>query len=351
MLYPWQYDDWLRIQMLSDNWMHALLLYGQTGIGKMNFAYELAQSLLCERPHDKAYACGKCVACIWFLQGNHPDFRFVCPEAIPIQMSIDVYKSSHNDVASDSATSASIKKCKSPSKEIKIDQVRGLLDFCGITSHRGGRRVVVLSPTEALSLSAANALLKTLEEPPPGVLFLLVSVDLKRLLPTIVSRCRQWPLAMPNTASALAWLHSQGISDPASALAEAGGAPLAALTVARDEYALLKQCILKQLAYGPNCEPFALCEALQKAPMPLALGWLQRWVYDLLAMQMSDKPRYFPAHLNTLQHIAKHSEPFRVAQCLKRITQQRAVEQHSLNSRLVFEELYIYYKSIFRNKL
>ncbi|WP_225721700.1 DNA polymerase III subunit delta' [Candidatus Vallotiella sp. (ex Adelges kitamiensis)] len=348
MLYPWQYDDWERIQVLREYWIHALLLYGPTGIGKTNFACELAQSLLCDRPRADACACGGCLACTWFLQRTHPDFRFICPENTPLKVSTD--KNSNNYPPIDTAVSANSKKFKSLSKEIKIEQIRELLDFCGISSHRGARRIVILSPAEALNMVAANALLKTLEEPPSGVLFLLVSTDVKRLPLTIVSRCRQWPLAMPNVESALAWLGSKSITDPALTLAEAGGAPLAALTIARDGYAPLKQCILEQLSSGKNCAPFSFCETLQTAPMPLVLGWLQRWVYDLLATQMSGEPRYFLSHRNALKNISQNAAPFRVAQCLKRITQQRAVEQHSLNNRLVFEGLFIHYRGLFRGK-
>ncbi|UDG83039.1 DNA polymerase III subunit delta' [Candidatus Vallotia lariciata] len=352
MLYPWQYDDWRRIQVLREHWIHALLLHGQAGIGKMNFACELAQGLLCEQPSNSALACSECAACTWFLQRNHPDFRLVCPEVMTTQLNTNAHKNSNNNRISEDTAGTSSKKFKSLSKEIKIEQVRGLLDFCSISPHRGGRRVVILFPAEALNVVAANALLKTLEEPPSGVLFLLVSADVKRLPKTIVSRCRQWFLAMPNAASALDWLRSQSISNPAVALAEAGGAPLAALTIAHDGYAPLKRCLLEQLSAGLNCDPFSCCEALQKAPMSLVLGWLQRWIYDLLTIQMSGgEPRYFPACRETLKHLAQNAEPFQVAQCLKRITQQRAAEQDSLNSRLVFEGLFIYYRNIFRSKL
>ncbi|MCG1042399.1 DNA polymerase III subunit delta' [Mycetohabitans sp. B8] len=353
MPYPWQYDDWTRIQALREHWPHALLLYGQAGIGKVDFACELAQSLLCEQPRDDARACGQCAACTWFLQRNHPDFRLVCPEAVaaeatPPQADSDTGKNANGGRTSDDdGASAGSKKSKAPSKEIRIEQVRALLDFCSIGSHRGGQRVVVLFPAEALNVAAANALLKTLEEPPSGVVFLLVSANVERLLPTIVSRCRQWPLAMPDAASALDWLRGQSIDDPMGALAEAGGAPLAALAVARDEHAPLKRFTLEQLAAGPACDAFACGEALQKAPVPSVLGWLQRWLYDVLAMQTSGAPRYFPAHRNALEHVAQGATPLQVAQCLKRITQQRAVEQHPLNGRLVFEELFIHYRGMF----
>jgi DNA polymerase-3 subunit delta' len=100
-------------------------------------------------------------------------------------------------------------KSKTPSKDIKIEQIRNLADFMNISTHRQGLRVVVLYPAEALNTPASNALLKTLEEPPPGTLFLLASNSLDRLLPTILSRCRKFALPMPSHEQALTWLKAQ----------------------------------------------------------------------------------------------------------------------------------------------
>ncbi|WP_010114932.1 DNA polymerase III subunit delta', partial [Burkholderia oklahomensis] len=216
MIYPWQTDDWNRLQALRAHWPHALLLYGQAGIGKLAFARHLAKGFLCETPHESGEPCGACAACTWFEQGNHPDYRIVVPEALAGELpgAADEPKAGDADEGG--------KKTKTPSKEIKIEQVRALVDFCGIASHRGGARVVVLYPAEALNVAAANALLKTLEEPSAGVVFLLVSARIDRLLPTIVSRCRQWPMTVPAPDAAAAWLAAQNVADANALLAEAG---------------------------------------------------------------------------------------------------------------------------------
>jgi hypothetical protein len=114
------------------------------------------------------------------------------------------------------------KSTKAPSKEIKIEQIRALADFMNISTHRQGLRVVVLYPAEALNTPASNALLKTLEEPPPGTVFLLSSNSLDRLLPTILSRCRKFALPMPDEAQALAWLKEQGLAGRRQLAARAG---------------------------------------------------------------------------------------------------------------------------------
>jgi DNA polymerase III subunit delta' len=343
MIYPWQADDWNRLQQLRAHWPHALLLHGQAGIGKLRFAQHLAQGLLCEAPLANSEPCGTCPACTWFVQGNHPDYRIVVPEALAAEAGLAAVA----DEKADKADGDEGKKTRAPSKEIKIEQVRGLLDFCGVGSHRGGMRVVVLAPAEALNVAAANALLKTLEEPPAGVVFLMVSARIDRLLPTIISRCRQWPMAAPTADIATRWLAEQGVAEAAALLAEAGGAPLAALALASDDNRELRDWTLKQLAAGAQCDAFACAEALQKLPVPLVLGWLQRWLYDLLAQRTAGTPRYFPQAANALARCAGQADASAFARFIKTVTRQRAVENHPLNARLVFEELFIGYRALF----
>ncbi|QBQ97561.1 DNA polymerase III subunit delta' [Paraburkholderia pallida] len=346
MIYPWQTGDWERLQQLRSHWPHALLLHGQAGIGKLQFAQHLAKGLLCESPQADGQPCGACPACNWFAQGNHPDYRAVVPEALAGLVG-PAGGDDKEDAKADKGDGDEGKKTRAPSKEIRIEQVRALLDFTGVGSHRGGLRVVVLYPAEALNVAAANALLKTLEEPPSGVVFLLVSARIDRLLPTIISRCRQWPMSTPAPEEAQAWLMAQGVADPAGLLAEAGGAPLAALALSQDDNRALRDWTLGQLAAGAACDAFACGETLQKLPVPLVLGWLQRWVYDLLAERTAGRPRYYPQSATALARCAAHLDAPALARYLKAVTRQRAVENHPLNARLVFEELFLGYREMF----
>jgi len=345
MIFPWQTDDWSRLQQLRSHWPHALLLHGQAGIGKLRFAQHLAQGLLCEAQQPNGEPCGHCVACGWFAQGNHPDYRIVVPEALAAVAGVPSADDKPDKADKDDGGDA--KKTRAPSKEIRIEQVRALLDFSGVGSHRGGMRVVVLYPAEALNVAAANALLKTLEEPPAGVVFVLVSARIDRLLPTIISRCRQWPMGTPSPEAAQAWLAAQGVADPGALLAEAGGAPLAALALASDDSRPLRDWTLAQLAAGAACDAFACGETLQKLPVPLVLGWLQRWLYDLLAERTAGRPRYFPQAGAALSRCAAALDPAALARYMKTVTRQRAVENHPLNARLVFEELFLGYRDMY----
>jgi DNA polymerase-3 subunit delta' len=300
---------------------------------------------LCEAQLPNGEPCGASAASNWFVQGNHPDYRIVVPEALAAEAGLA--SAAVADEKAEKADADDGKKTRAPSKEIKIEQVRALLDFCGVGSHRGGARVVVLAPAEALNVAAANALLKTLEEPPAGVVFLMVSARIDRLLPTIISRCRQWPMTAPAADVATPWLAAQGVADAPALLAEAGGAPLTAVALAGDENRALRDWTLKQLVAGPQCDAFACAEALQKLPVPLVLGWLQRWLYDLLAQRTAGVPRYFPQAGVALTRCAAQADATAFARFTKAVTRQRAVENHPLNARLVFEELFIGYRDLF----
>jgi len=229
---------------------HALLLYGPEGIGKLALAERAAQLLLCE---GEKTPCDSCDACRWFLAGNHPDFRRLEPEALAKQPPPD---------AEDEGPA---RRAKQPSIEIRIEQVRALADFLYVGSHRGGRRVTLVHPAEHMNAPTANALLKGLEEPPAGAIFILVSHRPAQLLPTIRSRCVAVPVPIPPRDAALEWLSSQGVKDPQRWLAYAGGAPLRAL-----DHAARGPATLAAVDEREALEPLA--EALQKLALDHALA-------------------------------------------------------------------------------
>jgi len=192
-----------------------MLIHGAPGIGKLALAEHLAKLLLCESPASTSEPCGRCGPCRWIEAGNHPDLRRLEPEALA------------SPVGGEEAVRP--EKSTRPSTDIKVDQVRELADFLNVGSHRGGRRVVIVHPAEAMNVHAANSLLKSLEEPSLSVVFLLVSHRPARLLPTIRSRCIAVPVPMPAPAVARGWLAEQGVREPERWLAFASGAPLLAL--------------------------------------------------------------------------------------------------------------------------
>ncbi|MBM3352350.1 MAG: DNA polymerase III subunit delta' [Betaproteobacteria bacterium] len=271
MIRDLQAAAWGKFAALRARLPHALLLQGAQGVGKLQLAERFAQLLLCESATQASAPCDACAACRWFLGGNHPDVRYVEPEAL-----------ARFPAPSDEDQAAPAKTTK-PSTEIRIEQVRALADFVNIGSHRGGRRIAIVHPAEDMNAASANSLLKSLEEPPAGAVFLLVSHRPARLLPTVRSRCVAVPVPPPEPKAASAWLAAQGVNDPARWLAFAGGAPRRALELATGERLGAILTLLRALEAGDYEAAAAipdraslelLAEVLQKLALDRAFGAL-----------------------------------------------------------------------------
>ncbi|NMM39182.1 MAG: DNA polymerase III subunit delta' [Glaciimonas sp.] len=343
LIYPWQQTAWQQLQQQRDRMPHAILLHGAQGIGKTVFAERLAQAILCDTPDADGHACGQCASCGWFARYGHPDYRRVRPEIL------EPDGGAGEDGESDDGKKTA-KTTKAPSKEIKIGQIRALADFMNISTHRHGKRVIVLYPAEALNEMAANALLKTLEEPAPDTLFLLVTNSMDRLLPTILSRCRKFALNMPSTAQAVAWLQEQGVNDAAVWLAQEGGAPLAASFQAqagnREEIDALLALLAK-----PGAEALLkTADRLQKVPATHLVTWLQRWLFDLVAVKLAGKIRYYPAYRTALAALAERIETHTLLRLLKATSQRRAIAEHPLSAKLFVEDMLLDYLTLIPGK-
>lgn len=339
-IYPWQEQAWTQLQQMRVRLPHAILFYGPAGIGKADFIEAFAQALLCENVRPDGHACGECASCGWFAQGNHPDYRRVRPEALE-----DEAPPAEGEEAGDADKKG---KSKTASKDIKIEQVRALTDFMNISTHRQGLRVVVLYPAEALNMPASNALLKTLEEPPPGTVFLLASNGLDRLLPTILSRCRKFALPMPDHAQALAWLEAQGVQDADGWLREQGGAPLAALNQAETGSREELDALLQILAQPSVDAALRAADKLSKAPLASLVAWQQRWLYDVFSYKLSGTIRYYPRYRQQLANLAGRVHTARLMQAIKATNERRAVADHPLSPKLFVEDMLLDYEKGFR---
>ena len=213
MIYPWQQSQWQQVTQLitAGRLPHALFLHGNQGLGKAEFAVSLANALLCKQPTADHQACGKCRSCLLLAANTHPDLHYLRP------------------TAAENSTS------KKPALNIRINDVRALCDKLNQTSQFGGYRVAIIEQADQLTLSAANSLLKTLEEPGKDVLMILTSARSHRLPVTIRSRCQLLRFTMPDESQSLQWLKDNqqeaGTSEEQlqQALCYAFGSPLAAL--------------------------------------------------------------------------------------------------------------------------
>lgn len=333
-LQPWLIPLWQATTARRAQLPHAILLSGAPGSGKRQFAETLAQALLCEQPSADGFACGTCPACNWFASGNHPDVHRMIPEA---------------DEEDDEAEAESGAKEKRKSDQIKIEQVRDMQGLLEVGGHQGGRRIVLIDPAEAMNPAAANALLKSLEEPPAGTVFLLVSHAPRRLLPTIRSRCQVLDFPVPDAETATRWLREQGVREPDALLGFASGLPIAALSFSEGALQEARKRFADDMLALPKSDPLKLAgqwESWLKGKdsektgvnMSLLMGWLQRWISDGARLAAGNRARFFRDYESSLKaQVIGRSE--RWLSCYNELLAYRRVAQHPLNARLFLEDV------------
>lgn len=254
-MYPWYNRQWAQLMSSIEQGRlsHALLLQGPEGLGKRSFAWELAQYLLCTDRKSRNTACGSCRACCQTKAGTHPDFSALTPEE--------------------------------GKKDISVEQVRALGERLSLTSHAGGWRIAIIVPAETMNKHAANALLKTLEEPGANTLLILITTTQSRLPATLRSRCQRIRFSIPPTTEAVAWLDSsEKRSDWPRLLKFSGGAPLAAVDLAGNGFAELDrnwQQDLNNIVSGA-AEPVEIAERWGKSEPRLCVVWLRHQTMDLI---------------------------------------------------------------------
>ena len=340
--FHWQKSDWIKLDTQRTRLPHALLIHGAPGTGKREFATHFAQSLLCSDRAESGHPCGQCQACRWFEDGNHPDFRALLPE---ILQAGDVVAES-DEGAEPSGKSG---KTKNPSREIKIEQVRALDGFLNIGTHRGGARVILVYPADALNVPSSNALLKTLEEPAAGTVFLLVTSHPDQLSPTIRSRASKFAMAHPNPAQCVEWLKEQGVADAAARLAESGWAPLVALQAGGGDTHQAERAELLEALSSERFDPLVAAERCDKAGNENVALWLMRWVADVLrTSQTGAAPRFHPSYANALRQCANRAAPAGLHGYYRKLASARRVASHPLNTRLFAEDLLIDYARLMR---
>ncbi|PKO52350.1 MAG: DNA polymerase III subunit delta' [Betaproteobacteria bacterium HGW-Betaproteobacteria-20] len=328
-LYPWQKKVWQHLNQDNMRLPHALLLYGRVGIGKYDFARYFSQSLLCGNKSQQGHVCGVCSSCLWFKDESHPDFRLLSPEQEP---------ESDED-------GTPVKKTKKKT-QISVAQIRELNSFLSLTSHRsGGLRVILIHPAEALNLASANALLKMLEEPAEGVIFILVAHQLQRLLPTIISRCQKINMPMPDESQALAWLSGQGMQNVKEHLAYLDGSPIKVFNE-QLQFTQLAE-IWRLLALGSRLQPHVAAPALIANSVETGIIALQKWIYDIVAMRLTRQIRYHVAHTSALQALAEKVNLSQLFQLQKKLDALRKLALHPLNHELQMESLLLEYTRIF----
>lgn len=310
-LLPWQKAVWqcLEEYRRQDRLPQALLLSGPAGLGKRQLVQRFAQTMLCENRS----ACGNCFACRLLEAGTHPDCVTVAPEA---------------------------------DKDLTVDKIRDLIDTLALKPQYSQGRVVVICSCERMNAAAANSFLKTLEEPTPGTVILLLTEFPGRVPATIRSRCQHLKLAVPPLAVSLPWLQRQGFAEEMAELALMlnGGAPLAARDWLLSDVPARRCEFLKvwaQLFEGRR-DPVILAQGWQDESLEQITTWLLALMADLARLSMGLGERLLnPDQRTLLQDQAKELNLTRLLKFWQRLLEMRETLHTQLNKALLLEALFL----------
>jgi len=301
--YPWQQQEWQRLcqQQTNKRLPHALLLKGPAGMGKLRFAENFAQLLLCAAP-NKQVACGGCHACHLFTQKTHPDFYLIQAELT--------------------------------SKVIKIEQIRMV---CSDILQTARQKIVIIELAEALHAAAANAMLKTLEEPSGNTLIILISQQVAKVPITLRSRCQTITFKpLPDLCEK--WLQTQIAPDLPQALLLriSGGSPLLALHWApllAQYYALGNDLLTLQ-------DPQAVTQRwLGQQEIPL-WQWLSLWISDFIRMKYRGAIPYLAAPLADMPRLVNSMNLRSLFHFYDKLTQAQQKLAGNINKQILLEDIF-----------
>jgi DNA polymerase-3 subunit delta' len=298
---PWHQSPWRQIDRAwnSERLPHALMLEGPSGLGKLDFAWRVARLVMhLSEPENGVDP----------IAPTHADLHYVTLEE--------------------------------DKKQIGVDRVRELCRTLEMTSHAGGFKVTVISPAETLNVNAANSLLKTLEEPTPNTLLILVRSRLDTLPATIASRCQRIRFVVPEIPAALNWLQSRDPDqDWERLLTLAGGAPFRAMVLAERGAADLDkrfQADLLSLVAG-KADPIAIAAQWKKHELADCLSWLNILVTGMIRSRTLDGP----GRSQDLQNLSDSLRLERLFWYLDEVQAASARLRTALTPQLVLESLLI----------
>jgi len=322
ILYPWLDEAWQRLNayLVAQRLPQALLIHGADGIGKTHLAETFAQRLLCKNP--EAFACGDCAGCRLFLAGTHPDFLRIEPVE--------------------------------RGKPIAVDAIRHLIANLALKPQYGGYRIVVFCAAHQLNINAANALLKTLEEPGENTVMLLLTDSPSALPATIFSRCQRLSIPLPDNAIATRWLEAQRTGKATDVLlAVARCAPLKALALADSDAVEQRRTAFSECVdvVFRRQEPVSLAERWSTLAHEDLVGWMVSWTIDLIRLRsLPDCPHLDNSDLREgLQALAGRLHLKSLFGFFDLLLRAKRALNGQANRQLLLEELLIHWAQLGRS--
>lgn len=327
---PWLSRAWQTVQAgLRENRLpHALIITGERGVGKRTWAESVAELLLCEQPvqatETSLGACGHCRQCELMRGSSHPDVQVYAPEK---------------------------------SRMVKVDQVRALAAFAVASPQVARRKVAIIDRADQLNINAANALLKTLEEPLADVTLLLLQESGRPVLPTIRSRCQTLTISVPEPDMARQWLanrvgqmEAEGRPSPdmlEKALALSGNAPLLAIEYASGDFIALRDeafDAFRQFMKGRVTVGIA-AKAFKALGLEASLWLFEGWAADLARLSAGGAARDTEAE-EMLGYLARSNPPWRAHELLDRVRESRAASVYNASPELEVSQILIAWQKL-----
>ena len=325
-MYPWQTSNWqnLTSSLHNNRLAHGLLFYGSFGIGKNEFALEFAHWLICEQPlADKA--CGQCKSCKLIEADSNPDLLLLSPEE--------------------------------EGKAIKVDQIRALIEKITLTSHGQSKRVIIISPADALNANASNSLLKTLEEPPANTILILITDKPSKLMATIRSRTQMIRFDLPHSEQSMQWLNTQNIENAELLLQLSAGSPLTAKAMAEDEALKIREKLFNNWQELANGNADALESAAMwvkdgfKVVENMPLNWVSSWLIDIIRSLQGGRIESMANadYAKTLQNLAGQVDLKSVYSLVDRLNDTIRLADTSANQLMLVEGLLLHWAGLKRS--
>ena len=321
-----------------------VIIASQKFFGELQLARNYAKGLLCQNLDSDFLPCNKCSSCLLFESGNHPDFFLISPDSL-----LEELRNTHKFVIE--APDSGIGSEKHLSQVIRIEQIRKLIQDIQIGSHQNGKRVAIIYPTENLQNASANTLLKTLEEPPSNVQFILITNRLDEILPTIRSRCEIFAIAKPNIEVSIEWLEKHALKKVTTPeceelLFQNSLSPIKVKEILDSGENLSLPFDFNQL-HSASSGVQEILKRLPKQDISIFMIAFQKWCSDINFALHKLPVRFFPQYSNQIQSIANLVDPIEFESFLDILKiNYQTKDNASLNLFLSVENLLTKYRNL-----
>ena len=334
LIHPWNQEVWQNLTLEPERANHALLLTGGAGLGKRDIAFALAHFVLTDN-HSQSESL--------FNAGSHPDLHVLIPE----------FQTEDNLLGQFANRYLEQHSGKKPKETLTVNQIRMLTGALTTHPHIGSHRVILIFFADTMNRNAANALLKSLEEPPSNTLFVLVSDDVSKLAKTIRSRCSMINFKAPDYESAQAWLNLQADipnEQIETHLAMSNNHPLKAISLFKEDYATSLKTVFTDVngLWTQKSEVIEVAKGWQTLNSHVSVDILQKLTTDLLRCKLSNDPQtlFFTVQASWLKKTCKKLSKTRLLELIDELIYAKKILLTTVDDLLVLEKLANRFKNL-----